>query len=235
MVPGIKTDDREGSVPAPQNDYSSTRHSQDEINDRRDLIIQQAIKKSQYIDNEAMKRADSLIEGAYKKCQAIMMDAEKKGFADGYARGLAEGEKAANLKAQTGLAELSALVSGMHAERSAAIVREEQDLLKIAFEIAHKVMRKQAEMDEDAILGILEEVISENQEELKIYLSGYNKTLDLHVDKNIAKRIKMLSKNAKVVIVSGEDVILAETQQGTTDLGIKVQLQQLEEALGIEE
>ena len=236
MIPGKNTEETDTlSMASSTAEIPAMRGGQEDTDERRDLIIRQAIKKSQYIDNEAMKRADALIGGAYKKCQQIMLEAEKKGFTDGYARGVAEGEKAAALKAQAGLSEIAAIIETMNAERAGAIVREEQDLLLIAFEIAQKIMKKQAEIDEDAILGMLEEVISENQEELKIILSAYNKSLNVHVDKNIAKRVKAVSKNAKVVIVQGDDVILAETQQGTTDLSVKVQLEQLQEVLGINE
>jgi flagellar assembly protein FliH len=233
MVPGNRDESNNGL--APVTEIPGMRTPQDESGDRREQIIRQAIQKSKYIDSEASKRADSLIEGAYKKCQQIMLDAEKKGFADGYARGMAEGQKAAAQKAEEGLSELRGIVEDMNTERTNAIIREEQDLLTVAFEIAQKIMKKQAEMDEDAIVGILEEVIFENPEELKISLSAYNKSLDLHVDKNIAKRVKAVSKNAKVVFVQGDDVILAETKTGMIDLGINVQMEQLKEALGVEE
>jgi flagellar assembly protein FliH len=232
MVPGNREQSNNGL--ASVTEMPGMRISQEENGDRREQIIRQAIQKSKYIDNEAMKRADSLIEGAYKKCQQIMLDAEKKGFADGYSRGMAEGQKAATLKANDGLTEIQDLIKAINNERINAIFREEQDLLTIAFEIAQKIMKKQAELDEDAILGILEEIISENPEELKICLSNYNKSLNVHIDKNIAKRIKAASRNTKVVFVQGEDIILAETQSGTTDLSIKVQLEQLQEALGVE-
>lgn len=232
MIPGNREESNGGF--ASVTEMPNMRIPQEEGGERRDQLIRQAIQKSKYIDNEAMKRADSLIEGAYKKCQQIMLDAEKKGFEDGYSRGMAEGQKAAALKANDGLSEVQDLIKAINNERINAIFREEQDLLTIAFDIAQKIMKKQAELDEDAILGILEEIISENPEELKISLSGYNKSLNVHIDKNIAKRIKAVSRNTKVVFVQGEDVILAETQQGTTDLGIKVQIEQLQEALGIE-
>ncbi|MDD2484857.1 MAG: hypothetical protein PHQ50_07545 [Eubacteriales bacterium] len=232
MVPGAQEESNDGMITP---ETPSPLSQQNSMGEHRELIIQQALKKSQYIDNEAMKRADSLIEGAYKKCQQIMLDAEKKGFADGLARGMVEGEKLAAQKAEEGLSQIHAMLEIINAERAGAIMREEKDLISLAFEIAQKILRKQAEIDEDIIVGILEEVIAENQEELKIFLSGYNKTLDFHLDKNIAKRIKALSKNTKVVIVQGDDVILAETPSGMTDLSVSVQLKQLEEALGVEE
>jgi len=232
MIPGKK---EEYENPTASVDPPSQANRTDDLEERRELIIRQALKKSQYIDNEAMKRADSLIEGAYKKCQQIMLDAEKKGFNDGFARGMIEGEKAAMQKAQAGLDEIEKIMEIVNLERAASIMREEKDMVSLALEIAHKVLKKQAQLDEDIMSGILEEVIAENHEELKIFLSNYNKTLDLHVDKSMAKRIKALAKNAKVVIVPGDDVILAETQSGMLDLSVKMQMQQLEEALGVEE
>lgn len=205
--------------------------SPDHTSEKRDFIIRQAIKKSQYIDNEATERANTLIENTYKRCHQIMSEAEKKGYEDGYAKGLADGEKDAENKAQAGLNEIYELIETINAEQKEAIKRQEKDLLMIAFSIAKKIMRNQAQMDQDFLLKILGDVILENQESLKIYISEYNKTLDMQMDKNISKRIQNQVKNTKVIMVGGDDVIMAETENGMVDMSLEVQLQKLGDLL----
>ncbi|MDD4583773.1 MAG: FliH/SctL family protein [Eubacteriales bacterium] len=203
----------------------------DHISERRDFIIRQAIKKSQYIDNEATERANALIESTYRRCHLIMMEAERKGYEEGYAKGLADGEKYAEEKAQDGLNEIYELIESIKAEQKEAIERQEKDLLMIAFAIAKKIMRNQAQSDQDFLQKILGDVILENQENLRIYISEYNKTLDMQMDKNLAKRIQNQVKNTKVIMVGGDDVIMAETENGMVDMSLQVQLQKLGDLL----
>lgn len=202
-----------------------------ELNEKRELIISQAIKKSQHIDNEATKRANALIESAQKSSRKIMMDAEKKGYDQGYDQGLVDGAKASQQAAEQGLCEIQQLVELMKTEKMEAIERQEKDLILIAFEIAKKVMKQQVQIDENAIPKMLEEILHENEGSVKIYLSEYNKSLDFHIDKAISKKLRSISKNAKVVMVKEVDKIMVETEDGIVDMSLPVQLEQLETAI----
>lgn len=204
----------------------------DELTERRDFILRQAIRKAQHIDTEAGKRADSLIDNALKKCQLIMKEAESKGYADGYAKGLAGGAKAAESAVASSLEELSNLTEALQSERQALRTEHEKDLVELAFQIAQKIMKKEAARDEELIAGMLEDVVRENGETVKIYLSEYNKSLDLHIDRKLARKIQSRFKNAKAVLVQREDTIVVDTDSGLTDISIQVQLDQLKEAIG---
>ena len=202
-----------------------------EVKERRDFIIRQAIRKAQHIDSEALKRGDALIDNALRKCSQIMKDAEAKGYADGYANGLIHGTKAAENTAEASLEDIRKLIEDIKAEQSAARASQEKDMLEIAFRIARKIMKKEAERDEDFILRILEEVVQENEKGVRIYMSEYNKTLDVSIDKTFAERIQKRFKNTKAVLVQSEDTIVVETTSGLTDMSIQVQLGQLKEAV----
>lgn len=204
----------------------------DELTERRDFILRQAIRKAQHIDTEAGKRADSLIDNALKKCQLIMKEAESKGYADGYAKGLAGGAKAAESAVASSLEEIRSLTEAIQSERQALRTEHEKDLVELAFQIAQKIMKKEAARDEELIAGMLEDVVRENGETVKIYLSEYNKSLDLHIDRKLARKIQSRFKNAKAVLVQREDTIVVDTDSGLTDISIQVQLDQLKEAIG---
>ena len=92
-------------------------------------------------------------------------------------------------------------------------------------------MKKEAQRDEEFILRILEEVVQENEESVRIYMSEYNKTLDVNIDRTFAERIQKRFKNTKAVLVQTEDTIVVETTSGLTDMSIQVQLGQLKEAV----
>jgi len=78
---------------------------------------------------------------------------------------------------------------------------------------------------------MIEEVLSEHEGKCKVVISEYQRTLDFKVDKSLARRLKTFSKNASIVFVKEEDLILVETGSGVVDLSIPVQLAHLEQAL----
>ncbi|MGI6727445.1 MAG: FliH/SctL family protein [Anaerovoracaceae bacterium] len=202
-----------------------------EMKNVRDSIIRQALKKSQHIEQEATKRANEIVECAFEQSQNIMKDAENKGYQEGYAKGLSEGTQNAGAKAEAGLKEIQDLIQSIQTEKQAAFERQEKELIRIAFEIAKKIMRQQVQIDENVIPDMLKELIHDEQEHVKIYLSEYQKTLDLYIDKNVLQKINNLSKNTNVIMVQGEDVIKVETENGIIDLSLNVQLDKLEEAI----
>ncbi|MDF2656968.1 MAG: hypothetical protein K0R19_3442, partial [Bacillota bacterium] len=74
--------------------------------ERQENILNQAIKKSQHIESEAQRKADSIMENAMKNSREIMAEAEKKGYEEGYLRGLVDGANASEQAAADGLNEL---------------------------------------------------------------------------------------------------------------------------------
>lgn len=198
-------------------------------------ILEQAIKKSRHIYDEAVKRANEVVESAREQGESIRMEAEERGYEQGYARGLLDGAEEARKSAEEGLREMEALIFAIRRERMEAIERQEKDLLLIAFEIAKKIMRQQILIDENAIPKMLEEVILEHETGVKILLPEYSKTLDVALEKSIAQKIRNLSKNVKVLVTHNDDLIMAETENGMVDMSIPIQLSQLSEAMGLSE
>ncbi len=199
----------------------------------REELISQSIKKSKHIENEAVKRADDLIQKATVSCHEIAVCAEKKGYEDGYIRGMVDGAKASSLMVGEGLDEIKSLIELIKREKQEAVKREEKHLLAISFELATKIMKQAIEMDEGIVEKMLEEIISENEGKIQISISEHQKTLDIKVDKNIAKKIKAFSKESKVVFVKEEDLIMLETANGVIDISIPTQIEHLKNALEI--
>lgn len=199
--------------------------------ERQESILNQALKRSQLIESEAQKKADAIMENAMRSSREIMSEAEKKGYEEGYLRGLVDGANASEQAAAEGLAELRTLIQCFQGDQRAALERQEKDIIEIAFELAKKIMKHHIEVDETAVTRMLEEIIQENEGSMKILLSEYQRSLDFRIDKAVAQKLKKISKDTKVVIIKEEDLIMCENEGGIVDMSVPVQLEQLRKAV----
>lgn len=202
-----------------------------DVNENKEFMLRQAIKKAKHIENEAQLRANAILENAMKSSREIMSEAEKTGYEEGYLRGLVDGANASELAAEEGLLELRRLIGLFQKEQRAALERSESDLIEIAFELARKIMKQHVQTDENAVQKMLEEIILENEGSHKIYFSEYQKTLDIHIDKAFAKKMRNLTRDAKLIIIKEEDLIMSENDGGIVDMSVPVQLEQLKKAV----
>ncbi|WP_227017661.1 FliH/SctL family protein [Sinanaerobacter chloroacetimidivorans] len=211
--------------------YDMETAVRNEVKEKKEEILRQAMIKSKQIEAEANNRANSLVNSALKSSKSMMLDAELKGFNEGFQRGLEEGRMAAEQAAEAGLAEIKRLIEAMKAVQKETMQTQEQDLVNLAFEIAGKIIRQEVQSDDSAVLKMIEEIILENQGNIKITLSEYQKSLGIYLDKSIIQKIRSLSKDAKVVLVKEEDIILVETETGIIDMSVPVQTEQLKLAV----
>lgn len=205
--------------------------SMGEVNEIKESILKQAFRKAKHIEDEAQTRANALMESTIKSSREIMDGAEKKGYEEGYLRGLVDGANASETAANEGLVELRQLIDLFKDSQKAELGRNEKDIIEIAFELARKIMKQHVQLDENAVQKMLEEIIMENEGSYKIYFSEYQKTLDVHIDKNIAKKLRNLIKEAKMVFIKEEDLIMSENEGGIVDMSVPVQLEQLKKAV----
>ncbi|WP_419820946.1 FliH/SctL family protein [Anoxybacterium hadale] len=199
--------------------------------ERQEAILNQAIKKSQHIENEAQRKADSIMENAMRNSREIMSEAEKKGYEEGYLRGLVDGASASEQAAGEGLDELARLIQCFKDEQRETLKRQEHEMIEIAFELAKKIMKHHVQADETAVTRMLEEIIQENEGSMKILLSEYQRSLGFRIDKSVAQKLKKLAGETKVVIIKEEDLMMSENEGGIVDMSVPVQLEQLKKAV----
>ncbi|MDD2189656.1 MAG: FliH/SctL family protein [Eubacteriales bacterium] len=202
-----------------------------ELINKKEAILSQAAIKAKHIENEAELRAESIIENAVKRSREIMNTAEKNGYEEGYLRGLVDGASASEIAAEDSLLELRSLIKCFDTEQRERLKNEESNLINIAFELSKKIMKQQIKIDEEAIIKMLSEIIQENEESMKIYLSEYQKTLSIRIDKAMAKKIKNRFNGAKFVLLKEEDLIMGESDSGIVDMSIPAQLEQMKKAI----
>ncbi len=196
-----------------------------------DEIIKIALGKAKQIEMEAQAKAESLMNKAVIGSRELMGEAEKRGYEEGYLRGLVDGASASESAAEEGLLELKKLIDLMQLEHHKMIQEQEEHLLKIAFELSNKIMKNHVKEDEEAVLKMLEELILENEGCIKIHVSEYQKFLEVRLDKSFIKKIRNFSKDTKVVMVKEEDQILCETESGLVDMSLPMQMEQLKKAV----
>lgn len=196
-----------------------------------EVLDQQIRVKAGIIEQEALTRADSIIDSAMKASRNVLEEARSQGFEEGYERGIIEGGQEAFIAIQERLDDIQKLADLLAEERHRALRQEDKTLITLAMEIAKKIMKKTAELEEDALDKMIEEVLGENEGKCKVVISEFQRTLNIKADKGLAKRLKVLSKSTSVVFVKEEDVLMVETATGVVDLSIPVQLEHLKQAL----
>ena len=200
-------------------------------------LMKEAIRASQEIKEKSQETGyqEGFSQGYATGHQEGLRDGAQEGFQaglkDGLNEGLNEGKTQAAAEIENKLQEINEILAEINIERQRALDSQQQELLDIAFEIAKKIMKHQVQEDRDLFLKFFDEVIHGDEEDLKIYLSENQKTLDLHINKEMSEKLKKLAKKSKVIILKDEDKIMVETNDSVIDMSLPVQLDQLEKAI----
>jgi flagellar assembly protein FliH len=196
-------------------------------------LMKEAIRASQEIKEKSQESGyqEGFSQGYATGHEEGFRDGSQEGFQAGLKEGLHEGMTQAATEIDNKLQEINELLEVISIERQQALANQEQELLDIAFEIAKKIMKHQVQEDRDLFLKFFDEVIHGDEEDLKIYLSENQKTLDLHINKEMSEKLKKLAKKSKVIILKDEDKIMVETNDSVIDMSLPVQLEQLEKAI----
>lgn len=196
-------------------------------------LMKEAIRASQEIKEKSQETGyqEGFSQGYATGHEEGLQDGTQEGFQAGLKEGLNEGLAQAAAEIENKLREIDEILEQINLERQRALDNQEQELLDIAFEIAKKIMKHQVQEDRDLFLKFFDEVIHGDEEDLKIYLSENQKTLDLHINKEMSEKLKKLAKKSKVIILKDEDKIMVETNDSVIDMSLPVQLDQLEKAI----
>lgn len=196
-------------------------------------LMKEAIRASQEIKEKSQETGyqEGFSQGYAIGHEEGLRDGTQDGFQAGLKDGLNEGLAQAAAEIKNKLQEIDEILEQINLERQRALDKQEQELLNIAFEIAKKIMKHQVAEDRDLFLKFFDEVIHGDEEDLKIYLSENQKTLDLHINKEMSEKLKKLAKKSKVIILKDEDKIMVETNDSVIDMSLPVQLDQLEKAI----
>ncbi len=207
-------------------------------NGKRDRIIADALRESNEIIEAAnsykaniLATVDKEIEEHRKKGYEIgYTQAYEKGNKIGYEEGKIIAQKEIENKSEGLIAELCKQIYMVEESKDEILKRFEKDLVKLAVEIAEKIIRVKINQDEDIVKDILLNAIKDyrNVEWLKIYLSK-DDYVTISTDKNIMERLSQISEHIKLEAVAESEngELIIESPENLIDLGIDTQLNNL--------
>lgn len=206
----------------------------DEIKQEQEEIVNNTVKRCKIIEEDAADKARSLIEHAQTVSGEIMDKAEKKGYETGYKEGFTSGAEEARMAASASIDEIRRFADLVNERLNEAIQSQKKDLIKLSFTIAEKIMRQHIAVSEDAVGAMMDELLSEQNGSLKVYVSEYDSTLQLQMGKAVVEKLKRDWQDAQVVLLQENDCLMIDTEDGTTDAGIRHQLDRLMEVVDAE-
>ena len=173
------------------------------------------------------QQCEHMVEEARLKVSEIEKEAYEKGFAEGQKTGSEVGEKMAEALLQ----QYSASLDALNGLRSELFATSEREIIRLALEIARKIIKREVAIDEELILALVKVALARVADQTLITVRVNPK--DHHAIERhqaAAPETGALSESIKLV----EDPLIArggciiETQSGTIDARIEEQLREIE-------
>ncbi|MER3427156.1 MAG: hypothetical protein C4334_03500 [Pyrinomonas sp.] len=166
--------------------------------------------------------AEQIIAEAQQRAEQIMREARELGFAEGRARAEAQiADEIAPLRAR-----LAATIEELHALRRTMMERTERELVRLAIEIARKIVRREVTVDPEVVLAIARVALSRLPDQALV-------KLHLHPDDYhylIGKR-EPLTRNGAIELVEDPAVerggCYVRTEMGDLDARIERQFAEI--------
>lgn len=208
----------------------------------KNKLIVDAIRESQEIIETAnnykikmLANVEIEIEEHRKRGYDIgYTQAYEKGKSLGYEEGKIIAQKEINEKNEALIAELCKQIYMVEDSKDEIIKRYEKDLVKLAAEIAEKIIRVKISQEDEIIKDILKNAVKDyrNVEWLKIYLSK-NDYVTVSTDKNLMEKLSHISEHVTLeAIADGEDgELIIESPENLIDLGVDTQINNLRNAI----
>lgn len=245
-------------IQEPKNIYKSlehpksTQHTEQQIHyensstaaSERDSqrLIADAVRESKEIIEDANKYKINMLATVEKEIEEHRKKGYEVGYTQAYEKGKSLGyeegkiiaQKEINEKNETLIAELCKQIYMVEDSKDEIIKRYEKDLVKLATEIAEKIIRVKISQNDEIIKDILHNAVKDyrNVEWLKIYLSK-NDYVTVSTDKNIMERLSQISEHVtlEAVAESEDGELIIESPENLIDLGVDTQLSNLRNAI----
>jgi len=175
--------------------------------------------------------AQSHQEGYQKGLSEGQKGGTELGYKDGYEQGVkkAEEENEATLK------ELTDMLETVETLKTEILQKFEDDIKKLAFAIAEKVIKKELSIDTQAMQSIIQNAVDSytNQSYLKIFVSKNTKSILVNADNSIIQALREISENVKIEVspnMTDSDCKI-DMPDRVIDAGVDTQMTKIEQAL----
>lgn len=209
-----------------------------EIYDQRETILREAEEEALRIISNAKMDAENETDLKKKKgyedgYNAGMEFGKEHGYAAGFEEGKTEIMEALQKQNRSALNEVAKMLEKIEEEKEAVISQYENDLVRLAIDIAEKIIKHKIHSEDSSVASIIESVIKDyrNVEWIKIYISDKDDPIAIRADKKLINELNKISDDVK--IESSEELkegsAIVETPDGIVDAGIDTQLENLKE------
>ncbi|HBN10236.1 MAG TPA: hypothetical protein DD435_16890 [Cyanobacteria bacterium UBA8530] len=206
----------------------------------REAILAEARLKAQDIVQQAEMAAAELVAEAEAKATQTILDVENNRQdilneleQQGYAQGYQEGRSQADLEGAEVVSEAIETLNKVRMAYPLAIKDNEENLLKLAIEIAERIIQEEIDMKPEICVKMLEAAIRKVSDLEHVVIRANEEDLPLlleHEDRfrEMLKNVKNLEFAASKKVARGG--VLIETTAGSVDASISTQLSVLKEA-----
>ncbi|MEA4831997.1 MAG: FliH/SctL family protein [Oscillospiraceae bacterium] len=184
---------------------------------------------------------DAIIEKASRLSEKIIKTAEekaaetlKKAYEIGYSEGYGKGKEQALSEAQCSLDSIESLFKNIDTKKSEIIKSNEKNIIKLAIQIAEKIINKELSEDEGAFTGIFKKAVEDLFDEkwIKLTVSEYETGFTTSSGESLLE-IANGADRVDVSVNKGapRGTCVVETESAVMDASVSVQLDIIEKAL----
>jgi flagellar assembly protein FliH len=173
------------------------------------------------------QQCESMLEEARLKVSEIEKEAYEKGFAEGQKAGGEVGEK----MAEALLNQYSASVEALNRLRGEIFATSEREVIRLALEIARKIIKREVAIDEELILALVKVALDRVADRALISVRVNPKDHAAMARHHAAlSDADALSESVKLIEdpLIGRGGCVIETESGTIDARIEEQLREIE-------
>ncbi|MFW6147566.1 MAG: FliH/SctL family protein [Thermodesulfobacteriota bacterium] len=179
---------------------------------------------------EEQDKAAEIVRKAHEKAARIEQEAYEKGFNQGEKDGLELGEKKASKMTE----HIEELLQGLIRLRGELVKHHEQDIIKLIFAIAKRIIKQTTKMNEDAVREVLFKAVNLATEKSEVTIRINPEDFDL-VERLRPEFFAAFNDLKSVTVASDPSITqggcLLETSSGEIDARIETQLERIYQSL----
>lgn len=197
-------------------------------------ILQKAQQEAEEIVQSALAEKESVYEEIRlakqhweKERELFIEEAKKKGYEDGYR----SGEKEGFTQYESLIKQAEQIIEVANQEFTKKIESSDEEILKIAFKVAEKILHQVIDEDQEAFRHLVRQVIEEVKENTEVKISVHPNQYELIVfhkeefEQLFTKKVELyIVPDAKLKPYSVE----VESPSGKIDAGVETQIEQLQ-------
>nr|WP_312577370.1 FliH/SctL family protein [Sedimentibacter sp.] len=219
---------------------SSSKEELYEIYNQREIIIKDATEEALKIVNTAKRNAHLEVSEIKNRAYEDGYNAgigigKNKGYEEGYQTGLKTIREELSKENEIRLNEINNMIELIEKNKQVIISKYENEISKLAIDIAEKIVRQKIEQKDDFVTKIIENVIEDykNVEWIKIYVSDNEDARMIEADKLLIDELSKISKDIKIEVKKGlsNRSCIVETPDSIVDASVDTQLNNLKEIL----